>query len=139
MSVPKISSVPTISLISRKNDYDKFRSKWNKIRDDDTHPKHLQCCEYRISDFKLYEKDGKELSIGVLTQGLKTYLPETDVISLFDNNFTSRMFIFSSFISKFRDRLEKLTTKTNSNIVYYKCEFFPTEDEIKDLTPFCFP
>ena len=46
------------------------------------------------------------------------------------------MYTFKSFLEKFKDRLESFNIKNKKDIIYYKCNFFPNEEEISFLEIF---
>lgn len=117
-----------------QRDYDNFQKIWNKIKENPSHSEYERCCNINIATFKVFSKAESTISVCCLSEGIHTYLPNTKVISLFDNSGRSRMFTFESYNKLFH--MKKINVKGKKDIIYYDCNFFPTEEDIKRLEPY---
>lgn len=137
-SVTEIMTLKTRSNLHKKNDYDDYQKKWYYVSEDRSHKKYEQCKDIYISTFNIINKDDRELTISSKTEGINQYLPKTDIILLFDKFGNSKMFYFNSFCEKFKDRIEVLRNSNKKDIIYYKINFFPNDDEMEGLKLFQF-
>lgn len=117
-----------------QKDYDKFQRIWNKIKNDESHPRNEECSKFFISTFKVYKKEDELITVCSLSQDVNTYLPKTDIISLFDNCGTMRMFTFDSFLKVMN--LKSVRIEDKKDIIYYICDNFPTEEQINTMIPY---
>lgn len=124
------------SLGEKQMEYDKFQKLWNKIKTNPSHKRHEECSKYFISTFKVFKKDNLIITVSSLSEGVSTYLPKAEYISLFDNTGRVRMFTFDSFLEIMQ--LKSFNIKDKKDIIYYVCTTFPTEDQISMLVPFEF-
>ncbi len=122
------------SIADIQKDYDNFQRTWNKIKNNKSHHSNEECSKFFIATFKVYEKDGEIITISSLSQDVNTYLPKTNVISLFDNNGILRMFTFDSFLKVMN--LKPVQIKDKKDIIYYICYDFPTEEQISIMDPY---
>lgn len=55
-------------LVGKKYEYDKFQRIWNKIR---SNPEYSECCEYRVSEYKVFERKEKKYQYVVFSRELR--------------------------------------------------------------------
>lgn len=117
-----------------QRDYNNFQKIWNKIKENPSHSEYETCCNINIATFKVFSKEESTVTVCCLSEGIHTYLPNSKVISLFDKYGRSRMFTFESYIKLFH--MKKINVKGKKDILYYDCNFFPTEEDIAKLKPY---
>ena len=125
--ISEISKTPNLTELMRiGKKYDKFKTTWDKIKNNPFHKDYSKCINIYVSSFKIFGREDKTISVASLTKGSNTYLPKVDYICFTDLNTGLVKFLsFGSFIEF--TKLKSINVKGDKEVVYYICEGLPED------------
>jgi len=114
----------------RKEDYDCFELLCDIIKEHKQHKDYDKIKDITISAFIVLQN----LTICTLVEGDHTFLPKTDVIQFINKKGKKQKMFFNSFYVLYN--MKTINVRNKEDVMYYDCDFFPTEEEFELMVPF---